>query len=568
MIIRKFEAHNYRTLENVELTFNGYYTAISGKNNAGKSNIIRAIRGILNQGMRLRIRGNSILSVDAFEWNDEVTSWKKESKAEIAINITLEVSKHADAAIYKFLTNLIFKDVETTSSDSDSELLKINYTKSCNNESKYCIYWGENEVVDDYQKQEVLKRLRNTDCLIFHNSTTTDFNPFENSMDKVTNFISPADLNTLNKKKEDLVKIIQKSLKSHQDGLTELLGNLEEKYEVSLSTQGLNFERETINISLKERGADVSLDDWGSGTKNRTLIFLNLLNAKRAQQTSNESDRITPIILIEEPECFLHPQAQAEFGRTLQDLASELQIQIITTTHSPYLLSFKTPESNILIDRDTRPKCKDCSSHIIDTRTDKWYEPFAVALGVNQADFGPMKDVIFSENSKILLVEGVIDKEYMTFLQSSIHGDNALSSDIEIFPYDGADNIKNNILMNFIKKKFKKVVVTVDLDRFNSVKKAVTSIGFKENVDFIPIGINEPGKQCMEGLIPTEVNSRVYAENPDLAQKAIMATGEDQKSAKNEIKKKLIEAFKIVPIQEDTHQLFYELTKKINKVFK
>ena len=156
MIIRKFEAHNYRTLENVELTFNGYYTAISGKNNAGKSNIIRAIRGILNQGMRLRIRGNSILSVDAFEWNDEVTSWKKESKAEIAINITLEVSKHADAAIYKFLTNLIFKDVETTSSDSDSELLKINYTKSCNNESKYCIYWGENEVVDDYQKQEVL----------------------------------------------------------------------------------------------------------------------------------------------------------------------------------------------------------------------------------------------------------------------------------------------------------------------------------------------------------------------------------------------------------------------------
>ena len=201
MIIRRFEAHNYRTLENVELTFNGYYTAISGKNNAGKSNIIRAIRGILNQGMRLRIRGNSIFSVDAFEWNDEVTSWKKESKAEIAINITLEVGKHADAAIYKFLTNLIFKDVETTSSDSDSELLKINYTKNSDNESKYCIFWGENEVIDDYQKQEVLKRLRNTDCLIFHNSTTTDFNPFENSMDKVTNFISPADLNTLNRNK-------------------------------------------------------------------------------------------------------------------------------------------------------------------------------------------------------------------------------------------------------------------------------------------------------------------------------------------------------------------------------
>lgn len=86
-------------------------------------------------------------------------------------------------------------------------------------------------------------------------------------MDRVTNFISNSDLEAINKKKEELVKIVQKSLKNHQAELTELLGNLEDKYEVSLSTQGLNFERETINISLKERGADVSLDDWGSGTK-------------------------------------------------------------------------------------------------------------------------------------------------------------------------------------------------------------------------------------------------------------------------------------------------------------
>ena len=224
-------------------------------------------------------------------------------------------------------------------------------------------------------------------------------------------------------------------------------------------------------------------------------MLFNLLNAKRAQHTTVDSDRIAPIILIEEPECFLHPQAQAEFGRILQDLANELQIQIITTTHSPYLLSFKSPDSNILIDRDTKPKSKDPSSHVVDTHSEKWYEPFAVALGVNQADFGPMKDIIFSENSKILLVEGIIDKEYMVYLQDSIHGSNALSSDIEIFPYDGADNIKNNILMNFIKKKFKKVVVTVDLDRFNSVKKAVTSIGFKENVDFLAIGKSDIGKQ-------------------------------------------------------------------------
>ena len=37
------------------------------------------------------------------------------------------------------------------------------------------------------------------------------------------------------------------------------------------------------------------------------------------------------------------------------------------------------------------------------------------------------------------------------YFQNKLHGSNALRTDIEIFPYDGADNLKNTILMNFIK---------------------------------------------------------------------------------------------------------------------
>ena len=33
MIIKKLKVKNYRTLEEVEIVFDGYYTAISGKNN-------------------------------------------------------------------------------------------------------------------------------------------------------------------------------------------------------------------------------------------------------------------------------------------------------------------------------------------------------------------------------------------------------------------------------------------------------------------------------------------------------------------------------------------------------
>lgn len=566
MIIKEIEIKNYRTLENVGISFNGYYTAISGKNNAGKSNIVRAIKGVLNQGMRFRIRGGSYFGVEGFDWNDDVTSWKKDAKEDISLKLIIEIHKDTDAAIYRFLTDLIFKD-KRGFSISETEILEIDYTKKPNNTSDYKLYLGKNEVEGDYQKREVLKRLRNTECLIFHNSTNRGFGSFDESMDRVSNFISAHDSIAINKKREELVKLIQKSLKDHQAELTKLLGNLEEKYEVSLSTRGLNFESESIDISLKEKGADVSLEDWGSGTRNRTLIFLNILNAKRAQQYSAESDRITPVVIIEEPECFLHPQAQAEFGRVLQDLANQLQIQIITTTHSPYLLSLKSPESNILLDRNITPKSKDASSHVIDTNTDKWYEPFVVALGLNSSDFGPMKDIIFSENSKILLVEGPIDKEYFEYFQKSEHTTNALIPDIDIYPYDGADNAKNTILMNFIKKKFHKVVMTVDIDRYNDVKKSITSIGFKDNMDFFAIGKKESGKECIEGLIPSTVWATVLSSNPDLSRKALMSTGKEQKSAKNELKKKLLDEFVKIPILEDTHKDFYALIKKINKAF-
>ena len=567
MIIKRFSARNYRTLENVQIDLYGYYTAISGKNNAGKSNIIRALRTVLNPLPRLRFRGTAIFGNSGMDWKDEVTSWKKDSKEDIYVCIDLEIHKDCDSSIYKFFTEFILKD----SSDftiSEVEVLKVEYTRTQKNETSYSIHLGEKEISDDYQKKEVLKRLRNSECLIFHNSTNYDFNPFEDNMDRITNFISSSDMDAINRKKEELVKIVQKSLKSHQAELTKLLGNLEDKYEVSFSTPGLNFERESIDISLKEKVADVSLDDWGSGTRNRTMIFLNILNAKRSQQSLSESDRISPIVVIEEPECFLHPQAQAEFGRILQDLANQFKIQIITTTHSPYLLSFKSPESNILIGRNTKPKSQDTASHIIDTHSEKWYEPFAVALGINPVDFGPLKNIIFSDHSKILLVEGTIDQEYLEFFQNDRHGNNALSSDIEIYPYEGADNVKNNILMNFIRKKFDKVILTVDLDRLQDIKKAANSIGFKENVDFFPIGKNETGKKCIEGLVPVCAYRLLSGKEPELLQKIALSIGQEQKSAKSEFKRKLLEEFIQLPISSINHNDFYNLIRKINKAFK
>ncbi len=44
MKISKLAVENFRTLETIQLDFPGYYSAISGKNNSGKTNVVKVRR--------------------------------------------------------------------------------------------------------------------------------------------------------------------------------------------------------------------------------------------------------------------------------------------------------------------------------------------------------------------------------------------------------------------------------------------------------------------------------------------------------------------------------------------
>lgn len=563
MFINKLSAKNFRTLEDFSICFNNYYTAISGRNNAGKSNVLRAIRTIMDTGLHFRIRGNSIMGISNFNWKDEVTSWKSESKEDISLSIDFQINKEPDTEIYKYLTDFIVKDSQDFEELGDSVSMRISYHKRFNKEEKYEVFIDEKEINDEYKRTELLKRLQSAECIIFHNSTYNSYSPFVDSMDKVGDFLTPSESEDINKKKADLLKTLQRNLKSHQQELTGWLGKLEEKYEVGLSIQGLDFEREPIDIFLKEKGGDVILDNWGSGTRNRTLIFLKLFNAAKRSKKTSETERIKPIVILEEPESFLHPQAQAEFGRILQDLANQLEIQVITTTHSPYFLSFSHPSDNILLER-IKSKTNPCTS-IIPTTGDSWVQPFVNVLGIKQENYGPMKDVIFSGSNNLLLVEGITDKKYLNYLQLSIHGDNALRNDIEIFPINGIDSLKNTIWVGFLKEKFKKVGIIIDRDRSHEIKKNLESVGFKENYDLFIVG--DENSPYIEGLVPSSILSKITAENPDITRKLMNSDNSIRKAGRSQIKNQLLETL-VNMEQPQEMEKFYELAKRINKLYK
>jgi len=568
MFIKELTVKNYRTLEDVSLKFCHYYTAICGKNNAGKSNILKTIRNLLSSGYFIRMLADEFIGHGDINYKNDFTKWKKTTNEDIHIKISIELDKDEDSSLYKFIRDLILKD-ETENQGNQKEILCIDYFKKPDNSSDYKIGFGKIEIEKDFHKREILRRIKTSETIVFHNSTENDsFSPFSAKKNSINNFITEKDKKEISDKIETVLKSVQKSLKKQQDELSNLLGRLEDKYEVSFSMQGLKLERESIEISLKEKGVDVSLDEWGSGTKNRTLIFMSLLNARKFQESSNQTEKIYPIVLIEEPESFLHPSAQAEFGRILQDLANEFKIQVIVTTHSPYLLSHKTQLANILVDRDLKSKAKDKGSIITNTEDDNWYEPFALALGINGEDFGPLKSTIFNDSNNVILVEGPIDKEYFELLKDPAHGSNALKKNIEIYPYGGADVIKNTAITSFIKNRFTNVVVTVDYDKYESVKKPLTSIGFIENKNLLPVGKNETGKKLIEGLLPSEIKSSVRTKFPDIVD-AAMENSSDKKEAQNSLKKKYLEEFKATAKPGEEHYgEFYKLVKKINANFR
>lgn len=345
---------------------------------------------------------------------------------------------------------------------------------------------------------------------------------------------------------QELAKVqtkIKKISKAHKTELSELLGHLEEKYEVDFSIpEGMFTGSIPFAVNLRDKNVDIPLNDWGSGTKNRTQIMMSILHATRIRSKPDEN-KITPIIIIEEPESFLHPSAQAEFGRVLIDLANELKIQTVVTTHSPYMLCQSNIQSNVLLGRRTTYG-KTKSTEVIEVQDDNWMEPFGNILGLNNAEFWPWKEVLFSGKQCVLLVEGEIDKSYFEHINNLGFSDLVLPKGLDIVPYEGKDALKNSILLKFIIDKFKKVLVTFDLDAKSELDRTMAQVGLVEGKDFLAVGSSKPGMQCIEGLLPERVLSKVYSANTDLVMALTSAESRDRKSAKSSLKQKLLAEFK------------------------
>jgi predicted secreted Zn-dependent protease len=124
------------------------------------------------------------------------------------------------------------------------------------------------------------------------------------------------------------------------------------------------------------------------------------------------------------------------------------------------------------------------------------------------------------------------------------------------------------MLVKFVLSKFDKVFITYDLDASNSVEKYLGRLNLKKNRDFISIGVNQPGKEAIEGLLPNKVLSKVNASETDLIMKLGSQNSKVRKDARNKLKKLYLDEFiRTNSFSKEELSKITHLIKTINKKF-
>ena len=225
----------------------------------------------------------------------------------------------------------------------------------------------------------------------------------------------------------------------------------------------------------------------------------------------------------------------------------------------------KDPNSNILLRRKTIYRSLRDTENVPIT-ADNWMAPFGQALGLETEEFKPWKALIMSGSDAILLVEGETDREYFELLREEAHGSNRLKFEGEIVAYDGTGALQNTVLLRFIKNRYPRMFVTFDLDAAHGVERSLQALQLQKGTHYAPIGLDAPGKRNIEGFLPDRVTTAVYSANPSLVQAATSGTKDERESARNRLKKLLVDAFKKdAKAGGEDFGHFYQLAKIINR---
>lgn len=392
MKINRVHIENYKSIKNLEFKPSPKMNVFIGENSVGKSNIIEAIYWLL---------GPVFPTFNKTTMQDHYLG-----KVQNKISITLSFD---DSSVLRLAEN--WKDYGG----------REKHGLSCNNayinaeeRQKYCsAYLDIRRNIVDYlpsNRWSLLGRfLLDVNDRFIHEKTSISGQEEYKSEKLKRDLTQIRDELLFSVVDEEGTKILPEFLKHVSSECAKQLNRDPEEFKLDLNIYDpWNFYKTLqILVTDPECGLDFQSSSMGMGMQ--AALSIAILKAYSKLKLANN----TPIF-IDEPELFLHPQAQRNFYNILNDLA-ESGTQIFLTTHSPAFINLAHFDQIFLVRKNKDKGTYLCNAnpddfvtdlkkrHGINTYTDRLMEEYAYAYD-NTGDTQKANEAFFSK--KIILVEG------------------------------------------------------------------------------------------------------------------------------------------------------------------
>ncbi|NOU65776.1 AAA family ATPase [Paenibacillus sp. LMG 31461] len=339
ILVKDVYIKNFRSLKEVSIELDDY-TVIVGKNNSGKSNIIQAVN--------LAFDFSSVFREDIYISKDEPYDESKKIHIDVRI-LPIDANRTVQDAFDEKWSRA-FGDSVALDNTTDKEYFafrtEISYDpdKEIYTNIKYKIdNWldvGTSKIGNSIRR-ETLESIENI-LVNAQRDISLDIRDKKSIWGKLTSKIKVSDtvrgsietqLQRLNK------KIVHESeiLKSISHELKVTTAEKESKVDISPITRDIESLYKGMNIYYTNKNSlPTSVENLGLGVRS-WAVFSTIkaeINSKIKKRISDELAYL-PLILVEEPEVHVHPQAQRQLFSDINAMMG----QKIITTHSPYILS-------------------------------------------------------------------------------------------------------------------------------------------------------------------------------------------------------------------------------------
>lgn len=346
MKLHKFKVENYKVFRqefSVDLlkgnNSDGNFTILTGKNNMGKSTFLEAI----NEFFKLPTKALSIPS-DCYNVKTK----------NIVLKAEISISKAKDTLLWAKLEEL------NIITDQHEDLQIINMIKTYELD-KAAIFeaFFEKKKLTKTEVAEIVKLIHEEEpYYIRPNMSTEEIDKLINTIysDAISTSASEDDttlnhLNTLIKGSIDKLKIdTDELLKDVEEKVSEILNKLFKNQGFKIKIEGSEPNTFSIKDILKNTNTKIMIDsdsrrdmllsEQGTGVQRISLIYTiqNIINQKIGKLGNR-------MLLIDEPEAFLHPEATRQLSSSLYDIGNVMPI--IITTHSPVLINLENDHTVI-----------------------------------------------------------------------------------------------------------------------------------------------------------------------------------------------------------------------------